>query len=235
LFSLSTIDASGFNGDLTPFNSTQLFTLFAEAMQNVGLWQRSESSLVFIGSGDNVLSLGDLEWSLVSVRPGDFDFDGNTAGRDFLAWQRNPDVGNIADWQRVYGMKLGDFDFDGDSDGHDLLVWQRNFNRGGIAVWQADYGTKAGDFDLDGDSDGRDFLLWQRGKSPKPLSAGDMADWQAIYGTVSELAARQLSVPEPGAAVLTMITAVITTFIAQFSSCSIPVRRQSMSRRLSSP
>jgi hypothetical protein len=36
--------------------------------------------------------------------PGDFDGDGNVDGRDFLAWQRNPNIGNLADWQANYGM-----------------------------------------------------------------------------------------------------------------------------------
>jgi hypothetical protein len=60
--------------------------------------------------------------------------------------------------------------------------------------------TIPGDFDLDGDVDGRDFLLWQRGSSPDPLSANDLADWQANYGVgalavSSAVAASQ--VPEP--------------------------------------
>lgn len=36
--------------------------------------------------------------------PGDFDGDGDVDGRDFLAWQRNPGVGNLSDWQDHYGM-----------------------------------------------------------------------------------------------------------------------------------
>jgi hypothetical protein len=38
---------------------------------------------------------------------------------------------------------------------------------------------------MDGDSDGRDFLAWQRnvGPSSSSASAGDLADWQANYGT----------------------------------------------------
>jgi hypothetical protein len=52
-----------------------------------------------------------------------------------------------------------------------------------------------GDFDNDGDVDGRDFLAWQRGESPTPLSASDLADWQANYG-VGGLAAVG-AVPEP--------------------------------------
>ena len=53
-----------------------------------------------------------------------------------------------------------------------------------------------GDFDGDGDVDSRDFLAWQRGGSPNPLSAGDLAEWQANYGN-DPLAA--MSVPEPSA------------------------------------
>jgi hypothetical protein len=35
--------------------------------------------------------------------PGDFDNDGDVDGRDFLAWQRNPSIGSLADWQANYG------------------------------------------------------------------------------------------------------------------------------------
>jgi autotransporter-associated beta strand protein len=35
---------------------------------------------------------------------GDFDGDGDVDGRDFLAWQRNPSVGNLSDWQTNYGV-----------------------------------------------------------------------------------------------------------------------------------
>ena len=38
--------------------------------------------------------------------PGDFDNDGDVDGRDFLVWQRNPSVGNLADWQANYGASL---------------------------------------------------------------------------------------------------------------------------------
>jgi hypothetical protein len=34
---------------------------------------------------------------------GDFDEDGDVDGRDFLLWQRNPSIGNLADWQENYG------------------------------------------------------------------------------------------------------------------------------------
>jgi hypothetical protein len=35
--------------------------------------------------------------------PGDFDQDGDVDGRDFLMWQRNSAVGDLADWQANYG------------------------------------------------------------------------------------------------------------------------------------
>ena len=40
-----------------------------------------------------------------------------------------------------------------------------------------------GDFDGNGVIDGSDFLAWQRGESPDPLSASDLAAWEANYGT----------------------------------------------------
>jgi hypothetical protein len=36
--------------------------------------------------------------------PGDFDGDGDVDGRDFLAWQRDPTVGDLDDWQANYGI-----------------------------------------------------------------------------------------------------------------------------------
>jgi len=35
--------------------------------------------------------------------PGDFNDDGSVNGADLLQWQRNPSVGNLADWQANYG------------------------------------------------------------------------------------------------------------------------------------
>jgi hypothetical protein len=45
--------------------------------------------------------------AVVAALPGDFDFDGDVDGRDFLAWQRDPNVGDLADWQANYGVGLG--------------------------------------------------------------------------------------------------------------------------------
>jgi T5SS/PEP-CTERM-associated repeat protein len=57
---------------------------------------------------------GGLDWQLdfspqaltltvIGGLPGDFDLDGDVDGRDFLVWQRNTSVGDLADWQANYG------------------------------------------------------------------------------------------------------------------------------------
>ncbi|MCA9236795.1 MAG: endo-1,4-beta-xylanase [Planctomycetales bacterium] len=39
--------------------------------------------------------------------PGDFTFDGKVDGADFLAWQRNAALGELADWQTNFGFVTG--------------------------------------------------------------------------------------------------------------------------------
>lgn len=50
-------------------------------------------------------SVSTLVLHAVSTLPGDFDEDGDVDGRDFLVWQRNPNVGNLADWQANHGER----------------------------------------------------------------------------------------------------------------------------------
>ena len=76
-----------------------------------------------------------------------------------------------------------------------------------------------GDFDGDDDVNGRDFLAWQRGQSPSPLSAGDLATWQANYGA-GGLTAAASAVPEPASALL---------LLAGFAGCFC--RRNGLSAR----
>ena len=65
-----------------------------------------------------------------------------------------------------------------------------------------------GDYDGDGDVDGSDFLKWQQGESPNPLSALELADWEANFGTIASPAtATSEAVPEPASAVLVLIGA----------------------------
>jgi len=42
--------------------------------------------------------------SLASPVAGDFDGDGDRDGADFLFWQRNPGVGDLADWEANFGV-----------------------------------------------------------------------------------------------------------------------------------
>jgi hypothetical protein len=54
-----------------------------------------------------------------------------------------------------------------------------------------------GDFNSDGVVDGADLLKWQRGESPTPMSAGDLADWRANFGSSGGLVESSGAVPEP--------------------------------------
>jgi hypothetical protein len=45
----------------------------------------------------------DVALYTASAVAGDFDLDGDVDGADFLAWQRNPSVGNLTDWQANFG------------------------------------------------------------------------------------------------------------------------------------
>ena len=42
-------------------------------------------------------------WLIPAGIPGDFDADGDVDGADFLLWQRNPAVGDLADWEANLG------------------------------------------------------------------------------------------------------------------------------------
>lgn len=77
----------------------------------------SNTGLAGVFSGESLPSLDTgLDWEIqrtanslslavidVAGLPGDFDGDGDVDGRDFLAWQRDPSVGELADWQGNYG------------------------------------------------------------------------------------------------------------------------------------
>jgi hypothetical protein len=95
--------------------------------------------------------------------------------------------------------------------------WQINANgaadpslRPKLVVYSADLGIVGpgpGDFNDDGRVDGADFLQWQR-QLGGALDAGDLADWQANFGSsgggpLSEAAAG--AVPEPATALISVI------------------------------
>jgi hypothetical protein len=54
--------------------------------------------------------------------PGDFDWDGDVDGADFVVWQTNCPRPNNPIWPVD-----GDGDADGDCDGADFVIWQTNF------------------------------------------------------------------------------------------------------------
>lgn len=58
------------------------------------------SSVTGTGTGVDIVLIGHS--SVSASLPGDFNGDGAVTGRDFLAWQRNPSLGNLSDWQNAY-------------------------------------------------------------------------------------------------------------------------------------
>ncbi len=66
-----------------------------------------------------------------------------------------------------------------------------------------------GDFDYDNDVDGLDFLKWQRGETTIPLSASDLADWEANFGSVVPAVAAATTVPEPTSLLLVTIACLV--------------------------
>ena len=71
---------------------------FAIVAANQGL--SSVNTTLFQGDIDNdgVVDAND------SAFFGDFDGDGNVNGLDFLAWQRDPSIGDLATWESNYGL-----------------------------------------------------------------------------------------------------------------------------------
>ena len=67
--------------------------------------------------------------------------------------------------------------------------------------------TLDGDFDEDSDVDGADFLAWQR-----DTSVGNLADWEANFGTTSAVEATSSSVPEPGSMLLLLAGSAVLFF-----------------------
>ena len=71
--------------------------------QATGTWGRPGSGADHVSSfftGDGLLLVSTLQGI-----PGDFDMDNDVDGDDFLLWQRNPGVGNLADWEANYGTQ----------------------------------------------------------------------------------------------------------------------------------
>jgi hypothetical protein len=63
------------------------------------------TAMIVLGDWSQPLSL--LAITQNAGLAGDFNDDGHIDGRDFLAWQRNPEIGNLSDWQANYGQSTG--------------------------------------------------------------------------------------------------------------------------------
>ena len=144
-----------------------------------------------------------------------------TTGNDTGLWLIDPAGSNTLiarEGDSLAGRTISSLSFANNSGGSDgrptglnqlnQLLFQATFTNGDAGLFlytPSSTGTSPGDFDLDGDVDGRDFLIWQRGGSPNSLSASDLADWQAYYGTGPLVSALRLPpaaeaaspVPEP--------------------------------------
>ncbi|MAT72532.1 MAG: hypothetical protein CMJ58_23785, partial [Planctomycetaceae bacterium] len=85
--------AAGDSYDLFDFGSVSgtFATLDLPLLTGSLAWDTSQ---LLVDGTISVMSLG---------LAGDFDADGDVDGADFLAWQRNPAVGDLADWQANYG------------------------------------------------------------------------------------------------------------------------------------
>ena len=74
-----------------------------DGLQNFGL---SQMQIQASGEDLGLLGIEILRFSIVERPegiPGDFDGDNDVDGNDFLVWQRDPNVGDLADWQTNYG------------------------------------------------------------------------------------------------------------------------------------
>ena len=56
----------------------------------------------FPASGERTILIDNYSLTAASIG-GDFDFDGNVDGADFLLWQHDMNVGDLADWQANFG------------------------------------------------------------------------------------------------------------------------------------
>ncbi len=92
-----------------------------------------------------------------------------------------------------------------------VSLFEANYTVSNIQIGSANlFFPLPGDFDGDRDVDGADFFMWQRGESPNPLSATDLSDWQANYGTTALLSATATAVPEPTTCVLLFAATFLT-------------------------
>jgi hypothetical protein len=86
----------------------RLISIINEERASLGLGNATRADLrLSVNTPGEIFVLnkqdGVLRMLVPLSEPGDFNNDGKVNGRDFLAWQRNPSIGNLADWQANYG------------------------------------------------------------------------------------------------------------------------------------
>ena len=103
----------GFDVEVDPLGLTlgQSFEILTIDGQSNGIFNEVPNGAVIGNFPDFDLRIdyhaGDgNDVALVATWPGDFDLDFDVDGADFLAWQRNPSVGTLADWQANFGMSI---------------------------------------------------------------------------------------------------------------------------------
>ncbi len=176
--------SGGVNG---PTLQTTLTT--AEWTQVVGTWEGSTETLQLFVNGQFVTSAvaaGDLvEWAGGNAwGVGQIGSSDNLTGLDDIA--TGGPLGSET--------SANDFVFDGEI--AIIELYDKVLSASEVTdAYNAVTGI-AGDFDNSGVVDGLDFLLWQT-----DTSIGDLADWEANYGT-GGLSAAGTAVPEPSALAL---------------------------------
>jgi hypothetical protein len=180
------------------------------------VWQRDFVATPLDPDFNNDRIVDDMDLTLWQSAYGltafaDADGDGDTDGRDFLAWQRafvevsadfdgsgRVDEEDLTIWQAAFGTTAGgDANKDGQTNGLDFLIWQRQFTTASFAP---------ADFDRNSAVDSQDLALWQAAFG---LTAGGDADgdadsdgrdflaWQRAISSASPSLNSQISVPEP--------------------------------------
>jgi hypothetical protein len=136
--------------------------------------------------------------------PGDYDYDGDVDGADYVAWQ------TAFPWSSAPIWPLPDGDGNGKVDGADFIIWQTNFPYIPTAA-----SLIPGDFDGNDKVDGADFIIWQT-NAPRvnpTLATGDAdgdgdvdgADF-VVWQTNFPYPPSPATVPEPSTIALALLS-----------------------------
>ena len=79
------------------------FTLGVEPQGEAIGWATDGTGFYTASESDDNPTAPIHYYSFAATQLGDFDMDGDVDGADFLAWQRDPHMGSLADWQTGYG------------------------------------------------------------------------------------------------------------------------------------